>query len=77
MATACEALPQRGGFLEATWKMSLARAVKPSSVPRPPTPEVQPSTPEVQHITDLPDAPVAFSFGDAVRQAEAVRQETN
>ena len=69
MATACEALPQRGGFLEATWKMSLARAVKPSSVPRPPAPEVQ-------HVTELPEVPVTFSFGDAVRQAEAAGQES-
>ena len=70
MATACEALPQRGGFLEATWKMSLARAVKPSSAPLPPTP-----APEVQHVTELPEVPAAFSFGDAVRQAEAIGQE--
>ena len=68
MATACEALPQRGGFLEATWKMSLARAVKPSSDPRPPAPEVQ-------HVTELSEPPVTFSFGDAVRQAEAAGQE--
>ncbi|MBZ5568095.1 MAG: hypothetical protein LAN64_09635 [Acidobacteriia bacterium] len=64
MATACEALPQRGGFLEATWRMSLARAVKPAPIP--PTPR------EVVHpVTALPEVPVSFSFGDAVRQAEA------
>ena len=69
MATACEALPQRGGFLEATWRMSLARSVKPSSVPRAaPLP--------VQQVTELPEVAVTFSFGDAVRQAEAAEQET-
>ena len=64
MATACEALPQRGGFLEATWRMSLARAVKPAPMPQAPQELAQP-------ITSLPEAPVSFSFGDAVRQAEA------
>src|SRR5205814_2864755 len=71
MATACEALPQRGGFLEATWKMSLARAVKPSA-PRP----TAPTLPAVE-VTALPDVAVSFSFGDAVRQAEAGEQEMN
>ncbi len=69
MATACEALPQRGGFLEATWRMSLARSVKPSSVPRA-------ATLPVQQVAELPEVAVTFSFGDAVRQAEAAEQET-
>jgi CheY-like chemotaxis protein len=64
MATACEALPRRGGFLEATWRMSLARAVKPEALP--PSPR-----PVVHQLTSLEDAPAAYSFGDAVRQAEA------
>ena len=72
MATACEALPQRGGFLEATWKMSLARAVKPSA----PRPELSPTLPAVE-VTALPDVAVSFSFGYAVRQAEAGEQEMN
>ena len=64
MATACEALPQRGGFLEATWRMSLARAVKPASMPETPREVILP-------VTTLPEVPISFSFGDAVRQAEA------
>lgn len=65
MATACEALPRRGGFLEATWRMSLARAVKPAPIVDTPR--------EVVHqLTSLPAVDVVpFSFGDAVRQAEA------
>ncbi len=65
MATACEALPRRGGFLEATWRMSLARSVKPAPIDGAPRPVVH-------QLTSLPEAPPApFSFGDAVRQAEA------
>jgi hypothetical protein len=67
MATACEALPRRGGFLEATWRMSLARAVKPEAMPQAPRPVVHP-------LTTLEEAPVSFSFGDAVRQAECEEQ---
>lgn len=63
MATACEALPQRGGFLEATWRMSLARAVKPEAMPQAPPPVVHP-------LVTLEEAPQTFSFGDAVRRAE-------
>jgi DNA-binding NtrC family response regulator len=63
MATACEALPRRGGFLEATWRMSLARAVKPEAMPQAPPPVVH-------ALTTLEEAPTSFSFGDAVRQAE-------
>jgi CheY-like chemotaxis protein len=68
MATACEALPRRGGFLEATWRMSLARAVKPAATPDPPR--------EVVHqLSSLPAVEaVSFSFGDAVRQAEATEE---
>lgn len=65
MATACEALPRRGGFLEATWRMSLARAVKPA-------PFVDAPREVVHQLTSLPSVDVVpFSFGDAVRQAEA------
>jgi CheY-like chemotaxis protein len=67
MATACESLPRRGGFLEATWRMSLARAVKPEAMPQAPPPVVHP-------LTTLEEAPVSFSFGDAVRQAENEEQ---
>ncbi len=67
MSTACEALPRRGGFLEATWRMSLARAVKPAAVPDSPPPVVH------QLIT-LPETPPAYSFGDAVKQAEAATE---
>jgi hypothetical protein len=68
MATACEALPRRGGFLEATWRMSLARAVKPAATPDPPR--------DVVHqLTSLPAVEaVSFSFGDAIRQAEATEE---
>jgi hypothetical protein len=73
MATACEALPRRGGFLEATWRMSLARAVKPGAMP-------QASRPVVHALTTLEEpsqeAPASFSFGDAVRQAESEEQLT-
>lgn len=64
MATACEALPRRGGFLEATWRMSLARAAQPS-------PYSEPPRQAAHQLAPLPDVPVSFSFGDAVRQAEA------
>lgn len=70
MATACEALPRRGGFLEATWRMSLARSVKPSSIPDSPPPVVL-------ELSSLPDTPVSFSFGDAIRQAEAIEELPN
>lgn len=63
MATACEALPRRGGFLEATWRMSLARAVKPEAIPETPRPVMHP-------LVSLEEAPVSFSFADAVRRAE-------
>jgi DNA-binding NtrC family response regulator len=68
MATACEALPQRGGFLEATWRMGLARAVKP-------TPIADAPRPVVHQLTSLPEAVVTFSFGEAVRQAESTSEE--
>jgi hypothetical protein len=60
-----------GGFLEATWKMSLALAVKPAAQ-RP----TEPTLPAVE-VTALPDVAVSFSFGDAVRQAAAGEQEMN
>jgi DNA-binding NtrC family response regulator len=71
MTNACEALPRRGGFLEARWRMALTRSVKP---------EMQSSRPQT-----LPALPVVHepssgtsqvSFGDAVRQAEADQEDS-
>lgn len=69
MATACEALPQRGGFLEASWRMSMARAVKPEAMPPAPQPVVHPLS-----IPEERAAAVSMSFGDAIRQAETEEQ---
>jgi CheY-like chemotaxis protein len=66
MATACEALPRRGGFLEATWRMSLARAVKPEAVSSSPRPIAHP-------IIEVAEEEISasLSFGSAIRQAES------
>ena len=70
MATACEALPRRGGFLEATWRMSLARAVKPA-------PLEESAQPVVTQLKSFAEVPAGFSFGDAVRRAEAAEEVTS
>ena len=71
MANACEALPRRGGFLEARWRMALARSVRPEQAKRPPSliVKVVPRARVVEPI-DVGEG-VSGSFGDAVRQAEA------
>ena len=68
MANACEALPRRGGFLEARWRMALRRMAHP-------TPAAEPA----RHSASLGAAeplrpPAADSFGDAVLKAEAERE---
>lgn len=66
MTNACEALPRRGGFLEARWRMALARSVKPEQESNRPARVVDPLP---RMISMEGSAPV--NFGDAVRQAEA------
>lgn len=66
MTNACEALPRRGGFLEARWRMALARSVKPEQESHRPARLVDP-LPRVIAVDDNASA----SFGDAVRLAEA------
>ena len=69
MTNACEALPRRGGFLEARWRMALMRSVKPEQeASRPPHMDALP-------IVSVPTSD-KVSFGDAVRQAE-VDQENS
>lgn len=65
MTNACEALPRRGGFLEARWRMALARSVRPEQAKQPPK--------LIMKVIPVAPAPenVSNSFADAVRQAEA------
>ena len=69
MAEACEALPHRGGFLEARWRMALQRSSCGDTAPARPT-----RTYEVR----LPVAPKAKEadsfFSDAVLRAEAEQE---
>lgn len=67
MANACEALPRRGGFLEARWRMVLRRSTQPAPIPAPTRPFVAVRVKERQR----PQA--ADGFGDAVLRAEAER----
>lgn len=66
MTNACEALPRRGGFLEARWRMALARSVKPEQESNRPARVVDP-LPRVITVEESNSS----SFGDAVRLAEA------
>ena len=66
MTNACEALPRRGGFLEARWRMALARSVKPEQESHRPSRVVDP-LPRVITVEETNSA----AFGDAVRLAEA------
>lgn len=66
MATACDALPRRGGFLEATWRMSLARSVTPQQAPRPEA---------VVHALHEDVVAPSISFGEAIRREQQVQGE--
>lgn len=68
MANACEALPRRGGFLEATWRMSLARSVTPSQQASRPQPLL-----EVLHEDTM--APPSITFGEAIRREQQAQEE--
>ena len=69
MTNACEALPRRGGFLEARWRMALIRSVKPEQqADRPPTLALPVIEAPLDHHPPV-------SFGDAVRQAEADQED--
>lgn len=75
MANACEALPRRGGFLEARWRMALGRSVRPARKEQGPmrlgevglraavVPAAQPATRD--------------SFSEAVLQAEAEQDRSS
>ena len=67
MANACEALPRRGGFLEARWRMVLRRSAQPAPAPAPSRARMIVST--MKHI----QPPAADGFGEAVLKAEAER----
>ena len=71
VSAACAGLPQRRGFLEAVWRMQLARssARRPSPDPAPRAIEPRRSAPAL--AASVP-APVAF--GEAVRRAERVQE---
>jgi CheY-like chemotaxis protein len=61
MANACETLPRRGGFLEATWRISLKRSALSAERPNPPRQLAAPT---------VTDSAASESFGEAVRRAE-------
>ena len=63
MANACEALPHRGGFLEARWRMALGRSARPTAV--------SPRMPASLEMLPVVAAPKRDSFSDAVLKAEA------
>lgn len=64
MAHACEALPRRGGFLEARWRMVLRRSAQPAPAP-------DASRPNIVIAVGPRREQAANSFGDAVLKAEA------
>jgi hypothetical protein len=64
MANACEALPRRGGFLEARWRMALGRSARPT-----PISAHMPASLEMLPAMATPKS--RDSFGDAVLKAEA------
>ena len=71
MANACEALPRRGGFLEARWRMALRRSAQPAPA----------SAPITRTAVVIAPAPArtqtADTFGDAVLKAEAERDNAD
>jgi CheY-like chemotaxis protein len=74
MATACEALPQRGGFLEAVWRMSLARsAAVPARVSNMPA-ENGSSFLAVAAVSPPAETAASLSFGAAVRRAQVTQK---
>lgn len=62
MASACETLPERGGFLEATWRISLKRSAQSLQRPDPPR--------QLAAATATTESAASASFGEAVRRAE-------
>lgn len=71
LANACEALPRRGGFLEARWRMVLKRSTRPDSpADRSPRFLGLPAVPARRNIVAKP----SNSFGKAVLNAEAEQE---
>lgn len=66
MANACEALPRRGGFLEARWRMALRRSAHPA-------PATTRLTTSVMVMPVEPPPTPADGFANAVLKAEAER----
>lgn len=62
MANACDALPRRGGFLEATWRMSLARSVMPT--------QQAPRAESVLQVLHAEMAEPTVTFGEAIRREQ-------
>lgn len=73
MANACEALPRRGGFLEARWRMALGRSVRPA--PKNHGPLRLGEIGLRAAVIPVADNDTRGSFAAAVLQAEA-EQET-
>lgn len=71
MAHACEALPRRGGFLEARWRMALRRSAQPVPVRG----RITPATLAV--ATAPPKEQTPDFFADAVLKAEAERDRAD
>lgn len=67
MANACEALPRRGGFLEARWRMALRRSAQPAPAP------ARTMRSAIVIATEPSRTQTADTFGDAVLKAEAER----
>jgi len=66
MANACEALPRRGGFLEARWRMALGRSARP-------TPISAHMPASLEMLPAMAPSKASDSFGDAILKAEAER----
>lgn len=68
MANACDALPRRGGFLEATWRMSLARSVMPT--------QEAPRAESVVQVLHGEIAEPAITFGEAIRREQQAQDDS-
>ena len=71
MANACEALPRRGGFLEARWRMVLRRSAQPAPAP------ARITRPAIVIAVESLPTQTADSFGEAVLKAEAERDNAD